>query len=219
MTIIVSLGQFLHRPRSVTATPPPPELTLKNWTSDLRGFDGTRHIVVIELSQANQISSDVGPMLGEADNARIFVLPGAMIPVAEPFNITDLLSLVRSVLSKGIQLFEGRDQLFCGGGLTVNFLSREVMLEGREIKLTPTEYSLLCELVTNPGISIKHQDLLTRVWGSDYVDALEPLKVHIQRLRRKLNDKAEEPRFIATERGVGYKFIAGSSSPSDSNPA
>ena len=78
---------------------------------------------------------------------------------------------------------------------------------GQPVRLTPTEYSLLHYLILNEGAVLTHRALLEKVWGEEYVDSPEYLKVYIQRLRNKLEEDAGNPQFILSERGVGYKFV------------
>lgn len=100
------------------------------------------------------------------------------------------------------------EQSFSNGRLTINFDGREVRLDGNLIRLTPTEYNLLQHLAQNVGKLVTHREMLSKLWGQEYVDATDYLKVHVLHLRRKLGDDPSNPTMIATERGIGYKFIA-----------
>ena len=97
---------------------------------------------------------------------------------------------------------------FAQGRLTIDLEAREVKSDGELVRLTPTEYNLLHHLSQRPGKLVTHAELLTRLWGHEYADATDYLKVHVMHLRRKLGDDAADPRIIATERSVGYKIIA-----------
>ena len=90
--------------------------------------------------------------------------------------------------------------------LTVNFDSQEVRRGDQPVPLSATEYRLLFQLVRNAGHVVPRETLLARVWGDDYRDQTDYLKVYISRLRAKLEDDPERPRFILTERGLGYRF-------------
>jgi two-component system KDP operon response regulator KdpE len=81
-----------------------------------------------------------------------------------------------------------------------------VRLAGEPVALTPVEYKLLYHLVRNAGHVLRHETLLTRVWGEEYRDEIDYLRVYIRRLRLKLEDDPEQPRLISTERGMGYRF-------------
>ena len=80
-------------------------------------------------------------------------------------------------------------------------------LRGERLDLTPTEYKLLYHLVRNAGHVLEHGTLLAKVWGREYVDEVDYVRVYIRRLRDKLGDPADAPRYIRTERGLGYRFI------------
>ncbi len=98
------------------------------------------------------------------------------------------------------------------GELEINPANREVHLQGEFVPLTSTEYRLLEELARNAGRVLTHQALLERVWGPEYVGEDHYLKVFVRRLRRKLADDADHPRFIQTEWGIGYRFVPASRS-------
>ncbi len=132
---------------------------------------------------------------------------GADDYITKPFDQMELLARAQSILRRGSMPTEEKSISFNDGELHLDFSAREVTLGGEAIKLTPTEYKLLYHLATNPGKPMTHKDLLVKVWGQEYLNALEYLKVHIQHLRQKLNDDSNTPRFISTERGIGYKFI------------
>jgi two-component system KDP operon response regulator KdpE len=89
----------------------------------------------------------------------------------------------------------------------VDFAAQEARLAGVRLDLTPTEYKLLYHLVRNAGQVLPHGTLLAKVWGREYVDEVDYVRVYIRRLRDKLRDDPEQPRFIRTERGLGYRFL------------
>ena len=103
--------------------------------------------------------------------------------------------------------------------MRIDFASRAVTIRERQVRLTPTEYSLLFQLANNPGRPVSHRDLLLKVWGPEYETATEYLKVHVQHLRRKLMDSADDAKIIATERGVGYRLVANPNQPGGSGNA
>jgi DNA-binding response OmpR family regulator len=103
---------------------------------------------------------------------------------------------------------------FVAGDLAINFQARQVTLQGEPVKLTPVEYKLLFHLARNAGRLLPHQALLDRVWGADDGATTHHLKVFISRLRGKL-EPAGGPRYIETERGLGYRFVR----PGDLRPA
>lgn len=200
----------------------------------LRSQDGVGGIAIFEREGADVVILDLGlPDMDGLDVCRklrqfssvpIIVLTvrdkptdivrgletGADDYITKPFNQMEFLARVQAVLRRGqpLSMVEQEERSFLNGKLSINFAKREVKAAGELVKLTPTEYNLLYQLATNPGRPMSHRDLLTKVWGREYVDATEYLKVHMQHLRRKLNDDPDAPHVIATERGVGYRFIA-----------
>ena len=132
---------------------------------------------------------------------------GADDYITKPFSHVELLARVKAVLRRSTmpQLEEDQEPLSLGK-IRIDFASHEVRVDGAEIKLTPTEYNLLQLLARNAGRVMPHRILLERVWGPDYVDSTDYLKVYIQRLRVKLSDDPQEPKLFISERGVGYKL-------------
>ena len=93
------------------------------------------------------------------------------------------------------------------GGITINTSLREVSRDGRPIELTLKEYELLLYLLKNRARVVSREELLTKVWGIDFVGETRTLDMHIGTLRKKLSDDAENAHLIKTVRGVGYRFI------------
>ncbi len=96
---------------------------------------------------------------------------------------------------------------FTGGDIRVDFERRQVTVDGQPVSLTATEYRLLYQLVRNAGQILTHETLLARVWGREYTDEIDYLKVYISRLRNKLEKDPRNPQHIVTEYGVGYGFL------------
>lgn len=130
---------------------------------------------------------------------------GADDYITKPFSHIELLARVQAVRRRAQALPLTEDeQPFSTGDLFIDFARREVLLKGAPVRLTPTEYHLLYHLARNAGRVMTHRILLEKVWGREYLDATDYLKVHIQHLRQKLGDDAQK--MISTERGTGYKF-------------
>ena len=100
--------------------------------------------------------------------------------------------------SQGIRTF---------GTLEIDLDGHVVRQAGSEVRLTPTEFALLAQLVSNPGKVLTHRMLLQRIWGAEYGDEAEYLRVYMGRLRRKLEPDPAKPRYLLTEPGVGYRFM------------
>ncbi len=134
---------------------------------------------------------------------------GADDYVTKPFNHLELMARVRAVLRRhDMPAPTSRAPSFRALDLEVDFAKQEARLRGERMELTPTEYKLLYHLVRNAGHVLQHGTLLAKVWGREYVDEVDYLRVYVRRLRDKLGDDPEHPRYIRTERGLGYRFIA-----------
>jgi two-component system KDP operon response regulator KdpE len=134
---------------------------------------------------------------------------GADDYVTKPFNHLELMARVRAVLRRhDMPAPASRTPAFRSGDLEVDFARHEVRLRGERVELTPTEYKLLYHLVRNAGHVLPHATLLAKVWGRDYMDETDYVRVYIRRLRDKLGDDPDHPHFIETERRLGYRFLA-----------
>ena len=133
---------------------------------------------------------------------------GADDYVTKPFNHLELMARVKAVLRRHeMPAPASRAPSFQAGDLEVDFARQEARLHGERLDLTPTEYKLLYHLVRNAGHVLQHGTLLAKVWGREYVDEVDYIRVYIRRLREKLGDDPEDPRYIRTERGLGYRFV------------
>ncbi len=134
---------------------------------------------------------------------------GADDYVTKPFSPRELASRIRAVLRR-LEMAGAMDRtapLVIDDRLTVDFQRRDVIVEGKRISLRPTEYRLLYHLVQNAGWIIPHDQLLSRVWGPEYRDEYQLLRLYITYLRKKIEPDPSHPRYIFTERGVGYRFV------------
>ena len=131
--------------------------------------------------------------------------------LTKPFSVEELLARVRAVLRRSefttMEHRQGLQATTATGNLMVDYSQHLVMLNGREIALTPTEYRILAYLAQNVGRVVTQDLLLEQVWGQEYLGESHMLQVNINRLRHKLEVDATQPRYILTKVGVGY-FLA-----------
>lgn len=134
---------------------------------------------------------------------------GADDYMTKPFSHIELMARVRAVLRRTVAATPEQSRgtyINEAAGLEIDLDSRTVTRHGQTVSLAPLEYSLLYHLTNNEGRVMTHQALLTKVWGQEYVQEVDYLKVYIRRLRTKLHDDPQNPELVHTERGVGYIF-------------
>jgi two-component system KDP operon response regulator KdpE len=131
---------------------------------------------------------------------------GADDYVVKPFGMQELLARIRAALRR--RTARGKQTSFAAKDLNIDFEARVVAVRGREVHLTPKEFELLRQLVLNAGKPLTHRRLLQAVWGPDYGDEPEYLRVMINQLRKKLESDPTRPKLILTEPWVGYRFQA-----------
>ncbi|NIS81540.1 MAG: response regulator [Anaerolineales bacterium] len=170
---------------------------------DLDGFETLRLIREISTVPVIMLTAK-----GEEDDRVRGLELGADDYITKPFSPRELVSRVRAVLRRTEmpsalthELIEIDDRL------RVDFDRREVWVEGELIKLRPTEYRLLFHLVQNAGWIVPHEQLLAKVWGYEYREETHYLRLYINYLRKKLEQDPANPKYILTERGVGYRFV------------
>ena len=127
--------------------------------------------------------------------------------VTKPFGMKELLARMRAVRRRVGSDTEPRPILRFEG-LEIDLLKKLVKLEGAAVHLTPTEYRLLESMATNPGKLLTHSWLLQKVWGPGYGTESNYLRLYVRQLRQKLGDTPSAPRWITTEPGVGYRWLA-----------
>lgn len=133
---------------------------------------------------------------------------GADDYVTKPFNHLELFARIKAVLRRlDMPAPKSRAPSFQSGDMEMDFNAQEVRIKGETVALTRTEYKLLYHLVRNAGYTLTHGTLLAKVWGRKYRDEVDYLRVYVRRLRDKLGDDPEKPRYIRTERGLGYRFL------------
>lgn len=133
---------------------------------------------------------------------------GADDYLTKPFSIKVLLAHARAVLRRAAlpPAEHGEPTTYADDHLSVDLKERRVTVRGEVVKLTPTEYRLLAYLVQNAGQVLTFRQILQNVWGWEYQDDLDYVRVYVWHLRQKLEDDSKHPKYIQTEIGVGYRF-------------
>lgn len=134
---------------------------------------------------------------------------GADDYMAKPFSPRELLSRTHALLRRSFMPAPSRKtEIVVDQDLKIDFTRREVIVHGQKVVLRPTEYRLLYHLVSNAGRLLTHETLLSKVWGREYRDEAHYLRLYITYLRQKIEKDPAHPKYILTERGVGYRFKA-----------
>ncbi|MCX5803651.1 MAG: response regulator [Proteobacteria bacterium] len=131
---------------------------------------------------------------------------GADDYVTKPFSMGELLARIRVAL-RHVAKSEDEPVLTFFGELTVDLAHRNVILKGEDVKLTPTEYEILKYLALQAGRVVTHGQLLRAIWGPNYQEETQYLRVYIGQLRRKIEADPSQPTYIITEPGVGYRLV------------
>ncbi|HTY66760.1 MAG TPA: response regulator [Alphaproteobacteria bacterium] len=130
---------------------------------------------------------------------------GADDYLTKPFGMGELMARIRAALRHRVQA-KGVPPVFKVGPIAVDLVKRLVTRDGEEVKLSPREYDLLRVLVQNAGRVVTHQQILKEVWGPAHVEDTQYLRVYVGQLRQKLEPDPEQPKYLTTEPGVGYRL-------------
>jgi two-component system KDP operon response regulator KdpE len=163
------------------------------------------------LERIRQVSSVPVIMLTvkaeEEDKVRGLEL-GADDYVTKPFSPRELASRVKAALRRAEMPSPGqKTTVVIDEDLAVDFQRREVLVRGKRVKLRPTEYRLLYHLVNNAGWVMTHETLLSKVWGYEYREDTQLLRLYVTYLRQKIEPDPSNPKYVFNERGVGYRFV------------
>ena len=161
-----------------------------------RAIRETSDLPIIVLSVRNSERDKVQALDAGADDY-----------VTKPFGIQELLARIRAALRRLPQSADSASKLVVSEELEIDFDARRVILNGRSARLTPKEFDLLKFLADHANKPIPHRKLLQTVWGPDYGDEVEYLRVVVNQLRKKMEPAPSKPRYLLTEPWVGYRLV------------
>jgi two-component system KDP operon response regulator KdpE len=132
---------------------------------------------------------------------------GADDYMTKPYSLDELFARIRANLRRLPVLSESTPPIVVSDELTIDLSGRVAIVRGKPVRLTPKEFDLLQFLVSHPNKPVAHRKLLQTVWGPDYGDEVEYLRVFVSQLRKKIEPAPAKPRYIVTEPWVGYRFV------------
>jgi len=165
-----------------------------NGLETCRSIRTTSDVPIIMLTVRDAESDKVGALDAGADDY-----------MTKPFSSPELLARIRAALRRSPQL-AGELQIVRFDDVEINFNLRRVVVGNRETRLTPKEFELLQYFLAHPNVPISHTKLLQSVWGPDYGDEVEYLRVFVNQLRKKIEKNPSNPKYLITEPWVGYRF-------------
>jgi two-component system KDP operon response regulator KdpE len=157
----------------------------------------TSEVPIIMLTVRNSESDKVASLDAGADDY-----------VTKPFSMPELLARIRANLRRSSLSAPLSGSKLTFGAVEIDLNTRHVFVSGRDVRFTPKEFDLLYYFVTHPNMTIPHGKLLQAVWGPDYGDEPEYLRVFINQLRKKIETNPAKPKYIVTVPWVGYQFVA-----------
>ncbi|KUN88146.1 response regulator [Streptomyces griseoruber] len=162
----------------------------------IRGLRGWTRVPIMVLSARQGSEEKVAALDAGADDY-----------ITKPFSMDELLARLRAAVRRTEDTpLVPEASLFETAGFSIDLLAKKVVRDGRDVRLTPTEWHLLEILVTNPGRLVTQKQLLQEVWGVSQSTKTNYLRVYMAQLRRKLETDPSHPRYLITEPGMGYRF-------------
>lgn len=197
----VSIASTGEEGLAIAAGTQPDVIILDLGLPDLSGIE-----VCARLREWSQIPIIVLSVRDEEKDKVLALDQGADDYLVKPFGIEELLARIRVALRHSAQLQGSSEPVVHAGDLEIDLAKRIVRRKGEEVKLTATEFNLLAYLAGNAGRVLTHRNLLEKVWGIEYIENVEYLRVFMSQLRRKLEQDPRQPRHLLSDPGVGYRF-------------
>lgn len=183
----------------------------------LRDFDPD--VILLDLNMPGMGGMDICRKIRSSSDSAVIVLSvrdsehdkvealdaGADDYITKPFSVNELMARIRANLRRVPNADE--EPIRVGTDLIVDPAKRHVEAHGKPVRLTPKEFDLLLYLLTNPDKPMAHRKLLQTIWGPEYGDEVEYLRVFVSQLRKKIEKDPAHPRYIVTEPWVGYRFV------------
>jgi two-component system KDP operon response regulator KdpE len=160
-----------------------------------RRIRGESEIAIVMLTVSNSEGDKVNALNAGADDY-----------ITKPFSMPELLARIRATLRRMPSSFEPELRTLNLDNVQIDFSSRQVTGQNRRFRLTPREFEVLSYLANRPNQTVSHRELLQAIWGPDYGDELEYLRVFVNRLRRKIEPDPANPRYLLTDAWIGYRF-------------
>lgn len=163
----------------------------------IRAFRDWSDAPILVLSARHQEADKVAALEAGADDY-----------LAKPFGVAELLARVQALLRRRIPRDTTREPVLAFGDCRLDLARRQVTRAGETVRMTPIEYRLLVCLATHPDRVLTHRQILQEVWGPGHAGDSHYLRIYVGRLRHKLEADPARPRYLLTETGVGYRFVA-----------